>query len=261
MSQCQWQLDINTGSPVWIIIDLTETRNNCAVELKKKKKVQGEAKMMPINVLTMCLIILLPNRLDVALKSYFDDHHHADIIIVATRQHHSDHYKRGKKILCIFEYAPKICTHSDIPFNSSGWSEKRLSRNWSFNKHLTDSLYPNNECFAWKIILFWLRIFYFVKSNWLVESMEFWLHDQKRRLKWRDHITWFVSHISKRFSVVVINRKNMLTCRPFHIQYSAWIINIIHIFSFNVHSRLLLSLLMLIRCPFFLFMHESAIIR
>lgn len=75
--------------------------------------------MMPINVLTMCLIILLPNRFDLVFKGYFDDHHHAKSIIVAAKQHQSAHYKRGKNIY-IFEYAPKICLHLDISFNSSG---------------------------------------------------------------------------------------------------------------------------------------------
>lgn len=70
---------------------------------------------MPINVLTMCLIILLPNRFDLIIKSYFDDHHHAVSIIVAAQQHRTGHYKRGKNIF-IFEYAPKICPHLDIPF-------------------------------------------------------------------------------------------------------------------------------------------------
>lgn len=66
--------------------------------------------MMPINVLTlMCLIILLPNRLDLVIKSYFDDHHDAVSIIVAAQHHHSGHYKRGKNIylIFIFEYTPK----------------------------------------------------------------------------------------------------------------------------------------------------------
>lgn len=78
--------------------------------------------MMPINVLTMCLIILLPNRLDLVVKSYFDDYYHDESIIVAAKQHQSGHYKRGKKIF-IFEYAPKICPHLDISFNSNGWTE------------------------------------------------------------------------------------------------------------------------------------------
>lgn len=184
---------------------------------------------MPINVLTMCLIILLPNRLDLVLKSYLDDHHHADIIIiVATQQHHSEHYKRGKKIRCIFEYAPKICPHSDIPFNFKWMKWKDFCEiDPSTN---TDSLYPNNECFAWKIILFFCNEYFIYKKQFWLESMEFWLHDQNRRLKWQDHITWLVSHISE-FQY----RKNMLTCRPFHTQYSAWIVNIC-IFSYNVHS-------------------------
>lgn len=50
--------------------------------------------MMPINVFTMCLIILLPNRLDLV----FDDHPHAVSMIVAAQQHHLEHYKRGKNI-------------------------------------------------------------------------------------------------------------------------------------------------------------------
>lgn len=62
--------------------------------------------MMPINVLTMCLIILLPNRLDRVCKSYFDGHRYAVSIIVAAQQYHSGHYKRGKTIFRFFFSTP-----------------------------------------------------------------------------------------------------------------------------------------------------------
>lgn len=63
---------------------------------------------MPINVLTMCLIILLPNRLDLVFKSYFDDHLNVETIVVAAQQHHSGHYKRGKNIFIFEIYAKHV---------------------------------------------------------------------------------------------------------------------------------------------------------
>lgn len=81
----------------------------------------------------------------------------------------------------------------------------------------------------------------------------------------KDHFTWFVSHINisnfnrrenKRFSVILINRENMLTFRSFIIQnpYSIFCMNniFVQLTTFTrcrLHIRLL-SLFMLILCHF-----------